>query len=217
MDTEPPFAVPAYAQLVQHEGYVSCGRFVGEQQVLSCSGDSTCILWDTETKAAKAVFTDHTGDCMWVDADEGKQSFISGSVDGTAKLWDLRQQKHVAQFSGHESDINAVRFLPGSEQFVSAADDSTLRLWDIRSLSQLSKYVDDKIVCGVTSVDVSKSARVIFAGYDSADAIAWDTLTGKRCEKTVMAHDGRVSVVGVNCDGKALATGSWDFFLKIWA
>lgn len=29
-------------------------------------------------------------------------------------------------------------------------------------------------------------------------------------------HDNRVSCLGVTADGMAVATGSWDSFLKIW-
>jgi guanine nucleotide-binding protein G(I)/G(S)/G(T) subunit beta-1 len=33
-----------YGELAQHEGYLSCCRFVSDEQILTSSGDSTCIL-----------------------------------------------------------------------------------------------------------------------------------------------------------------------------
>lgn len=42
-----------FAELAQHEGYLSCCRFIGDNQIVTSSGDSTCILWDVETKTPK--------------------------------------------------------------------------------------------------------------------------------------------------------------------
>lgn len=36
------------------------------------------------------------------------------------------------------------------------------------------------------------------------------------CLGVLAGHDNRVSCLGVTEDGMAVATGSWDSFLKIW-
>ena len=35
----------AYRELAQHEGYLSCCRFFDDREILTSSGDSSCILW----------------------------------------------------------------------------------------------------------------------------------------------------------------------------
>jgi guanine nucleotide-binding protein G(I)/G(S)/G(T) subunit beta-1 len=103
------------AELAQHEGYLSCCRFIGDKQIVSSSGDGTCILWDLERRAPKQVFTEHKGDVMAVSTNEADSNlFVSGSTDTLAKVWDIRQsgKKSVISFSGHEADINSVQFLP---------------------------------------------------------------------------------------------------------
>lgn len=35
----------AYRELAQHEGYLSCCRFLDDSKILTSSGDSTCLLW----------------------------------------------------------------------------------------------------------------------------------------------------------------------------
>ncbi len=35
----------ASQELAQHEGYLSCCRFLSDSQILTSSGDSTCLLW----------------------------------------------------------------------------------------------------------------------------------------------------------------------------
>jgi len=206
-----------YAELAQHEGYLSCCRFVRDEEILTSSGDSTCILWDVESKAPKAIFNDHTGDVMSVSICEANKTFISGSCDSTAKLWDYRDKKTcVKTFVGHESDINSVAFFPDGHAFGTGSDDSSCRLFDIRAYMQINKYANEKILCGITSVSFSRTGKLLFAGYDDYNCYVWDTQHGLLADQLI-GHDNRVSCLGVSDDGKALCTGSWDTLLKIWA
>jgi guanine nucleotide-binding protein G(I)/G(S)/G(T) subunit beta-1 len=206
-----------HAELAQHEGYLSCCRFIGDDEIITASGDSTCILWDVETKQPKAVFTDHSGDVMSISIRESEKVFVSGSCDSTAKLWDHRQSKQcVKTFSGHESDINSVSFFPDGHAFGTGSDDSSCRLFDIRAYVQLNKYSNDKILCGITSVGFSHTGKMLFAGYDDYNCYVWDVQLGTQIH-ALSGHENRVSCLGVTPDGKALATGSWDTLLKVWA
>jgi len=76
-------------------------------------------------------------------------------------------------------------------------------------------YSHEMITCGITSVAFSNSGRLLLAGYDDFNAYIWDTLKGERAG-ILTGHDNRVSCLGVTQDGLAVATGSWDSFLKIW-
>ena len=59
-----PSMTRATRELAAHDGYLSCCRFIDESQILTSSGDSTCILWDIERADAKVHFNDHGGDVM---------------------------------------------------------------------------------------------------------------------------------------------------------
>merc|ERR1740123_2658271 len=101
-----------YRELEKHDGYLSCARFISDGELMSASGDGTCILWDVESRTAKRIFMDHTGDVMSIDLNkDNPKLFCSGSVDATAKVWDMRAgERCVANFAGHRSDINTVRW-----------------------------------------------------------------------------------------------------------
>lgn len=107
-------------------------------------------------------------------------------------------------------------------------------------------YSHDNIICGITSVAFSKSGRLLLAGYDDFNCNVWDSMRTERagtylfngivslCHSVsavsylkcllvrftfagvLAGHDNRVSCLGVTEDGMAVATGSWDSFLKIW-
>lgn len=102
-----------------------------------------------------------------------------------------------------------------SYAFSTGSDDATCRLFDIRADQELAMYSHDNIICGITSVAFSKSGRLLLAGYDDFNCNVWDTL---KCERAgiLAGHDNRVSCLGVTEDGMAVATGSWDSFLRIW-
>ena len=207
-------------ELAAHTGYLSCCRFLGPNgdQILTSSGDMTCMQWDVEAGTNLATFQDHNGDVMSISASPGTPTiFVSGACDAFAKVWDIRAAgKSVRTFAGHESDINAVAFFPDGNAFSTGSDDASCRLFDLRCSADLMQYTHDKILCGITSVAHSISGRFLFAGYDDFNCYVWDTLSGKQVG-CLAGHDNRVSCLGVANDGMALCTGSWDSFLKLWA
>lgn len=205
-------------ELAQHEGYLSCCRFLSDNKILTSSGDSSCLLWDIQKKQHTDSFHGHFGDVMSVSVSPDGNTFVSGSVDASAKLWDLRAgngKTCIKTFRGHESDVNSVAFFPDGNAFATGSDDSTCRLFDIRAIAQVSKYSTDKILCGITSVAFSLSGRILFAGYDDHCCYIWDTALATNIH--TVSHDNRVSCLGLNIEGQALCTGSWDTVLKIWA
>lgn len=51
-------------ELSAHTGYLSCCRFINDRQIVTSSGDMTCMLWDIEQGVRTMEFSDHTGDVM---------------------------------------------------------------------------------------------------------------------------------------------------------
>ncbi|KHN88805.1 Guanine nucleotide-binding proteinsubunit beta-1 [Toxocara canis] len=202
-------------ELPGHTGYLSCCRFLDDNQIVTSSGDMTCALWDIETGQQCTAFTGHTGDVMSLSLSPDMRTFISGACDASAKLWDIRDGMCKQTFPGHESDINAVAYFPSGYAFATGSDDATCRLFDIRADQELAMYSHDNIICGITSVAFSKSGRLLFAGYDDFNCNVWDSMRQERAG-VLAGHDNRVSCLGVTEDGMAVCTGSWDSFLKIW-
>ncbi|KAG6911341.1 hypothetical protein DXG01_001012 [Tephrocybe rancida] len=201
-------------ELSAHSGYLSCCRFLTDRQIVTSSGDMTCMLWDIEAGVRVVEFNDHTGDVMSLSLGPNQNVFVSGACDATAKLWDIRTGRASQTFAGHESDINAVQFFPNGDAFATGSDDASCRLFDIRADRELNAYTHDNILCGITSVAFSISGRILFGGYDDWTCNVWDTLKGERVG-VLTGHENRVSCLGVSTDGMALCTGSWDSTLRL--
>ncbi|XP_006170856.1 guanine nucleotide-binding protein G(I)/G(S)/G(T) subunit beta-3-like [Tupaia chinensis] len=107
------------------------------------------------------------------------------------------------------------QFFPNGEAICTGSDDASCRLFDLRADQELTTYSHESIICGITSVAFSLSGRLLFAGYDDFNCNVWDSMKVERVG-VLSGHDNRVSCLGVTADGMAVATGSWDSFLKIW-
>jgi len=202
-------------ELTGHIGYLSCCRFIDDNQIVTSSGDFSCALWDIETGVQVSQFTGHTGDVMSISLSPDNRTFVSGACDAAAKLWDIREGVCKQTLTGHDSDINAVTFFPNGYAFATGSDDATCRLFDIRADQELLLYTHENIICGITSVAFSKSGRLLMAGYEDFNCNIWDSMKGERAG-VLVGHENRVSCLGVTEDGMAVCTGSWDSFLKVW-
>lgn len=216
LGTEGGFSVTRpHVELTGHDGYLSCCRFMNERELITSSGDGLCIQWDVENSKMIHKFNDHEGDVMSVALKPGSPYiFVSGSTDATSILFDTRQKEKIFQFRSHESDVNSVSFFPDGNAFGSGSDDMSCILTDLRAWKDIYSYGKESIVCGVTSVDFSKSGRILFAGYENYDCFGWD-ITNKDSEISLKNHENRCSTLQVNPSGTALATGSWDTTMKI--
>ena len=96
-------------ELTAHTGYLSCCRFISDRQIITSSGDMSCMLWDVDAGIKTLEFNDHTGDVMSLSLSPDKNVFVSGACDATSKVRDIRTGRCVQTFTGHESDINAVQ------------------------------------------------------------------------------------------------------------
>ena len=137
---------PVSKELSGHLGFLSACQFLDDDQIITCSGDTTCALWDTPSGQLTTSFKGHTGDVMALALHpDQKTTFVSGAIDGTVILWDIREGKSVQRFSGHEEDINAVEFFPNGYALASGSGDATCRLFDIRSDQLVAEYYQDHV------------------------------------------------------------------------
>lgn len=211
-----------HKELVSHIGFIAGAKFISDAEVLTCSGDTTSILWDVERGVPKVTFKGHTADVMNLSLlcdrnDPGStNSFVTVGCDATSRVWDLRSGECTRIYVGHDSDINAVDSFPSGLAFATGSDDYTCRLYDLRADRELTRYYNRSMTSCVTSISFSRSGRALFVAYDDTNVIVWDTLKAEQ-SGILAAHDERVSSLAVAPDGSALATASWDNMVKIWA
>lgn len=73
-----------------------------------------------------------------------------------------------------------LQFFPNGEAICTGSDDATCRLFDLRADQELITYSHETIICGITSIALSRSGRLVFAGYDDFNCNIWDSLKAER-------------------------------------
>lgn len=186
---------------------------------VSGSVDLECKLWDIRAAGPQGYFKGQSQ----AGPNQGRQRFNHFRYDDPEEIEGDEVRSRMS-YPGHESDVNGVAFFPDGYAFGSGSDDATCRLFDLRCHQEVNIFKHQTILCGITSVDFSSSGRILFAGYDDHNLLGWDVLqnpspeTGEAdpvvCWKR---HEARVSSVSVHSEGLALATASWDTFIKVYA
>ena len=111
--------------------------------------------------------------------------------------------------------------------FATCSQDNTAALFDIRASNELARFghyslnveATEEPAEGLTCLSFSGSGRLIFCGNADGNVVGFDTLSDNKNPTFTLAgaHERLVSCLGVNPNGDALCTGSWDSQLKVWA
>eukprot|EP00475_Leptophrys_vorax_P014366 TRINITY_DN2074_c0_g1_i5.p1 TRINITY_DN2074_c0_g1~~TRINITY_DN2074_c0_g1_i5.p1 ORF type:complete len:337 (+),score=32.47 TRINITY_DN2074_c0_g1_i5:966-1976(+) len=212
---------PKPSLLREHDGYLSSMTFISDTRLVTSSGDCSIILWDLTKSMSVFRIKGHDSDVMTcVPCPSATDVLASGSCDSSVRIWDVRHSTSecVVNFQRHESDVNRVKWVPDSQYAIlTGSDDNTCRLHDIRSSkSELAVYSDERVINAVTSVDFSRSGKLLFVGYDDGAVRVWDTMSCT-IQTDFLAAEKRVTALEVSPDGFALATADWEGTVHLWA
>uniref|UniRef100_A0A1I7T155 WD_REPEATS_REGION domain-containing protein n=1 Tax=Caenorhabditis tropicalis TaxID=1561998 RepID=A0A1I7T155_9PELO len=170
-------------ELPGHTGYLSCCRFLDDNQIVTSSGDMTCALWDIETGQQCTAFTGHTGDVMSLSLSPDFRTFISGACDASAKLWDIRDGMCKQTFPGHESDINAVA--SSHLEMHLPPDQTTLHADCLISVLTKNLPCTHTIILFAVSPVLHSQNRVACCSLDMTTSIA---MFGIRCDRKELVY-----------------------------
>jgi guanine nucleotide-binding protein G(I)/G(S)/G(T) subunit beta-1 len=135
-------------------------------------------------------------------------AFATGSDDATCRLFDIRADQELAMYS-HDNiicGITSVAFSKSGRLLLAGYDDFNCNVWDSMRTERAGTHGSPLIVFWVFFYHLR---IVLWPGFSSF-------VLSCSSAGVLAGHDNRVSCLGVTEDGMAVATGSWDSFLKIW-
>lgn len=97
-------------------------------------------------------------------------------------------------------------------------DDSSINMIDLRTLGKIGKYKEKNNHNSISSLQFSKSGRLIFSCSQNKNSIvAWDTLTEQKVGEfgPDVHHDG-VKSIGFSHDGQTLYSAGKGGVIAIW-
>jgi WD40 repeat protein len=182
---------------------------LADGRLLSCSGDGTLRLWDSQDGKCLAVCRGHTKSVHGaLPLNDGR--VLSWSSDETLRLWDSQSGKCLAVLEGHTSMVSGSLALADG-RLLSWSADKTLRLWEGQGgkcLAVLEGHIES-VKGGMALVD----GKIISWSNDNTLRL-WDGQSGK-CLAVLKGHSKSIKCALALADGKIL---SWsdDNTLRLW-
>lgn len=140
---------------------------------ISGACDSLAKLWDVREGACKQTFSGHTSD---INAIAVRSKSIP-THDNLVPSFLMRVTKR--KYSVFLLPPT-VQFFPSGNAVITGSDDCSCKMYDLRADQEVINYQDTSLNAGVTSLAVSNSGRLIFAGYDDFNCHIWDSLKGEK-------------------------------------
>lgn len=198
-------------------------------------------VFDLETAAAKqveTVFAAAKADQAALDGKPIKSAtyladgkmIATSSDDGTIRLWNGTTGKPVEEFVGQRSPAGLLASGPG-RLFVTAGDDKQVSVWDANPgwnlIATLGPPTENRLdlakslfVNRVLSLAFSPDGTILAAGGGepsrSGEIVLWNVETKSILHQFVDVHSDTVFSLEFSRDGKYLASGAADKFVKLF-
>lgn len=119
---------PSGASILRgHSGPVYGMAFVNtNQNIISCSEDTTIRLWDLSTCKNTYIYTGHLYPVWCIDTSPLDLYFVTGSRDTSARLWTYDRLYPLRIFVGHRMDVDVVKFHPNASYVATGSPDKTV-------------------------------------------------------------------------------------------
>ncbi|KAI0942189.1 hypothetical protein AcW1_009509 [Taiwanofungus camphoratus] len=144
------------------------------------------------------------------------QHIATGGDDGKVKVWNATSGFCFVTFSEHSAPVSAVEFAKAGQVLFTASLDGTARAFDLvryRNFRTFTSPSPAQFAC----LAVDPSGEALAAGSaDSFEVCLWSVQTGKLLD-VLAGHTAPICALAFSSTGNALASGSWDRTVRLWA
>jgi len=193
-----------------HTDWVTC---IGVYRTMMVSGswDTLIKVWNLETKECVTTLSGHSAGINDIDICVDGSVFISGSSDCTLRIWSMQTQECLHILEGHKDQVSFAKFSYDPPCVVSGSLDGSVRLWNVEQGKCISVLEGHE--SGITALCVFDGCAI--TGANDGVIIVWDIAKCRR-RYNLTGHTDRITSMQVDSETKRLASGSWDFSVKIW-
>lgn len=198
---------------------VTCLQF-DDDKIITGSDDHNINIYDIKTGELRRVLRGHEGG-VWALQYVGN-TLVTGATDRTIRVWDIETGRCRHIFRGHASTVRCLTIVmpvntrahqphlrplmePQRPMLVSGSRDSTLRVWMLPTEDDnRSSRLSDPYSSQGSTADLFEEDWPEIKPYQES-MYHLHTLTG---------HDASVRALAAH--GNILASGSYDFTVRIW-
>ncbi|KAA0146565.1 hypothetical protein FNF29_07972 [Cafeteria roenbergensis] len=158
--------------------------------------------------------------------DEETDGLLVGREGGTLTVYDPATGSKLDEpVYAHEDVVTSIRFNRDRTLFVTSSADKSVKLWDTRSLAELRVFNVDTMMNGCAISPIRP--HVLMAGGQEARNVTTTAASAGRFETRIHhvvggeelaripGHFGTVNSIDVSPDGRSLATGGEDGYVRL--
>ncbi|MFW9820649.1 MAG: serine hydrolase, partial [Candidatus Thorarchaeota archaeon] len=201
------------------------GNFAQPQQ-------NTLYLLNVSNGEILKNFTGHTNAVTSVLFSADGSWMASGSWDNTVKIWNTSTCNEIFSLENHTFIVSSIALSSDELTLASGSFDKSINLWNISSGQLLEKLTtpDQEVWSIAFSNNNSRLAAAVgdlnywpkpstfweaFGDMQNSSIQLWDTTT-KVVIETLVGHEHIIESIDFSPDGSILASGSWDWSIKLW-
>jgi WD40 repeat protein len=205
--------------VLELRGHTSAVYGVSQEQshshgrlLLSCSGDRSIRLWDTNVQQSvgKYLCAGTPWDVQFSPID---YYFAAAAADRSVSVYSTDRVAQVRVMFGHASDATCLGWHPNAAILLSGSDDKTCRLWDLRTGA--CQRILRGCPSAVSSLVVSPNGDKVAGGTDNGTIHVWDIASGSPMA-LLQGHKGAVHSLAFSEAGDALVSGGADCSVRTW-
>ncbi len=179
----------------------------------SRSRDGTIYLWDPASgRRVRSLVSQFR--LTLVSFSPDSRVLAAGTNDGGVQLWSARTGEEIKTMSDlHNGLVRCVAFSRDGTRLASGGEDGKVVLTDLETGKVLKSFQRKTIV---NTLHFGPDQNTIIATYDAPDPVVrlWSIKDGE-CV-TLRGHASYVLGLALRCDGRLLATGSFDDSVRLW-
>jgi WD40 repeat protein len=139
-------------------------------------------------------------------------TIASGDGTGKVKFWDIRQGVFLSELAAHSETIAGLLYTPDGKRLITSSEDRTVKVWDVESKRLLYTFTGHH--ARIRSIALHPNG-VVLASASNDGVRLWNVETGEFLGWPEQCRDW-VESVAFSADGRYLATGSFDFQVRLW-
>jgi WD40 repeat protein/class 3 adenylate cyclase len=194
------------------------------RRIATGGDDGLAQVWDAETGHSLMSLAGHAIGVNHVAFTPDGDRLLTGGADGTARLWDISPTggRDWLTVRGAANRQSGVAFSPDGTSFAVPGQVTGVTIRDVDTGAKIVTLEghDARIRRMAFSPDGTRLAGSAGSRFEDAevannDVPIWDVTTGELVT-TLVGHEGQVTSVAYSPQGRRIATGSYDGFIRLW-